>query len=57
VEILAEVRGVGEELLGDAADVDAGAAEGAGLRERDARAVARGNAGAADAARAAAYRE
>jgi hypothetical protein len=53
VEILAPVRGVGEELLRDAADVDAGAAEAIGLGNRDARAVARGNAAGANAARAA----
>jgi hypothetical protein len=51
------MRGVGKELLGDAADVDAGAAEGARLRDGDARTVARGNAAGADAAGAAAYGE
>jgi hypothetical protein len=34
LEVLAEMRGVGEQLLGDAADVDAGAAEAAVLGER-----------------------
>jgi hypothetical protein len=53
VEILAPVRGVGEELLRDAADVDAGAAEAAGLGDRDARPVGRGDAAGANAARAA----
>jgi hypothetical protein len=57
LEILAEMRGVGEELLRDAADVDAGAAEAAGLGDRDLRAVAGGNAACAYAAGAASYRE
>jgi hypothetical protein len=56
-EVLAEMRGVGEELLRDAADVDAGAAEAAGLGERDLGAVRGGNAAGANAAGAAAYRE
>jgi len=56
-EILTEVRGVGEQLLRDAADVDAGAAEAAVLGDRDLGAVARGNAARAYAARAAADRE
>jgi hypothetical protein len=56
-EILTEMRGVGEEFLGDAADVDAGAAEAAVLGDRDLGAVARGNAARAYAARAAADRE
>jgi hypothetical protein len=53
VEILAPVRGVGEELLRDTADVDAGAAEAVRLGDRDARAVGRGNAAGANTARAA----
>src|SRR5437762_277174 len=54
LEILAEMRRVREQLLGDAADVDAGAAEAAGLGDRHARAVAGGHAARADPARAAA---
>jgi hypothetical protein len=57
LEILAEMRGVGEQLLGDAADIDAGAAEAAVFGDRDFRAVACADAARADAARAAAYRE
>src|SRR6185436_12451439 len=53
VKILAPVRGVGEELLRDAADVDAGAAEAIGFGDRDLRAVSGGNAAGANAARAA----
>jgi hypothetical protein len=53
-EVLAEMRGVGEQLLRDAADVDAGAAEAAGLGERDPGAIGSGDAAGADAARAAA---
>jgi hypothetical protein len=53
VEILAPVRGVGEKLLWDAADVDAGAAEAVGLGDRYARAVGRRDAAGANAARAA----
>jgi len=53
VEILAKVRGVGEELLRDAADIDASAAEAVGLGDGYARAVARGDAAGANAARAA----
>jgi hypothetical protein len=34
LEVLAEMRGVGEQLLGDAADVDAGTAEAAVLGDR-----------------------
>jgi hypothetical protein len=51
------MRGVGEELLRDAADVDAGAAEQARLGDGDARAVVRGEAARAYAAGAAAYGE
>jgi len=51
------MRGVGEQLLGDATDVDAGAAEGARLGDGDTRAVACGYAAGANAAGAAAYRE
>src|SRR5258706_13500137 len=40
LEILAEMRGLGEQLLRDAADVDAGAAEQIRLADRDARPVA-----------------
>src|SRR5258708_37264138 len=57
LEILPEVRGVGEELLRDAADVDAGAAEETGLGDRDARPVAGADPACADAAGAASYRE
>jgi hypothetical protein len=57
LEILAEMRGVGEQLLRDAADVDAGAAEAAVLGDRYSGAVARGHAAGTDAARAAADRE
>jgi hypothetical protein len=53
MEILAPVRGVGKELLRDAADVDAGAAEAIGLGDRDARAVARRDAAGANASGAA----
>src|SRR5207244_7589438 len=54
LEILAEMRRVREQLLGDAADVDAGAAEAVGLGDRHARAVGGGHAARADPARAAA---
>jgi hypothetical protein len=54
LELLAEMRGVGKELLRDAADVDAGAAEAAFLGDRYLGAVAGGNAAGTDAARAAA---
>jgi hypothetical protein len=57
LEILAEVRGVGEQLLRDAADVDAGAAEPARLGDGDARAVGGGNAARANAAGTASYGE
>jgi hypothetical protein len=57
LEVLAEMRGVGEQLFRDAADVDAGAAEAARLGDGDARAVARAYAARANTTRAAAYRE
>jgi hypothetical protein len=57
LEILAEMRRVREQLLGNAADVDAGAAEAARLGDRDARAVACGDAACADAAGSASYGE
>jgi len=57
LEVFSPVRGVGEELLRDAADVDAGAAEAAVLGDRDLRAVGRRDTARADSARAAAYRE
>jgi hypothetical protein len=57
LEILAEMRGVGEQLLGDAADIDAGAAEAAVFGDRDFRTVACGDPARADPARTAAYRE
>jgi hypothetical protein len=57
LEILAEMRGVGEQLLGDAADVDAGAAEAAVFGDRDFRAIAGRDAARADPARTPAYRE
>jgi hypothetical protein len=57
LEILAVVRRVAEQLLGDAADVDAGAAEAPGLGDRDARAVACGDAARPYAARSASYGE
>jgi len=44
------VRGVGQQLLRDAADVDAGAAEAARLGNRDARAQRGGNTAGANAA-------
>jgi hypothetical protein len=44
------MRGVGEQLLRDAADVDAGAAEAVGLGDRDLRAIAGGDAAGANAA-------
>jgi hypothetical protein len=47
------MRGVGEELLRDAADVDAGAAEAVGLGARDLRAKRGGEAAGANAAGAA----
>jgi hypothetical protein len=53
LEVLAEMRGVGEELLRDAADVDAGAAEAVGLGDRDLRAKRGGEAAGANAAGAA----
>src|SRR5437588_568961 len=52
LEILAEMRRVREQLFGDAADIDAGAAEAVGLGDRYARAVGGGHAARADAARA-----
>jgi hypothetical protein len=57
LEVLAEMRGVGEQLLRDAADVDAGAAEAAVLGDADLGAVAGGDAARAYAARACAYGE
>src|SRR5256885_3038376 len=57
LEFLAPVGRVGEELLRDAADVDAGAAEKARFGDGDCRAIARRDAARAYAARAAAYRE
>ncbi len=57
LEILAEMRGVGEQLLRDAADVDAGAAEAAVLGDRYFGAVASAHAAGTHAARAAADRE
>jgi len=57
LQFVAEVRRVGEEFLRDAADVDAGAAEAARLRDRDARAERGRDAAGANAPRAAAYRE
>ena len=54
LQFVAEMRGVGKELLRDAADVDAGAAEAARLGDRDARAKRCADAARANAARAAA---
>jgi hypothetical protein len=51
------VRGVGEQLLRDAADVDTGAAEAAGFGDRDARAEVGGETAGAYAPGTAAYRE
>jgi hypothetical protein len=51
------VRGVGEQLLRDAADVDAGAAEAAGFGDRDARAEIGGDAAGTYPAGPSAYRE
>jgi hypothetical protein len=56
-EVLAKMRGVGKQLLRDAADVDAGAAEAARLGDRDLCSVPGRDAARADPARAAAYRE
>jgi hypothetical protein len=50
LQVVAEMRGVGEKLLGDAADVDAGAAEAARLGNRDARAQRGADAAGANAA-------
>ena len=57
VEILVEVGRVAEQLLRDAADVHAGAAEALVLRDRDARAERSRHAARAHAARAGADRE
>jgi hypothetical protein len=57
LELLAPVRRVGEELLRNAADVDAGAAEATRFGDRDLRAVGSRYAAGANAARAGAYRE
>jgi hypothetical protein len=57
MHVVAEVRRIGEELLRDAAHVDAGAAEASGLGDRDARAEAGREAGGAYAARSAADHE
>jgi hypothetical protein len=54
LEVLAEMRRVGEELLRDAADVDAGAAEAVGFGDRDLGAVGGADTACPDAARAAA---
>jgi len=51
------VRGVGEKLLRNAADVDTGAAEAPGFGDRDARAQVGGEAAGANAAGTPAYRE
>ena len=52
MDALHDVRRVVHDLLGDAADVDAGAAQGALLADGDLRAVRRGAARARDAAAA-----
>ena len=57
LEFVAHVRGVGEQLLRDAADVHAGTAEAAGLGDRDARAEIGGDAAGAYPAGPSAYRE
>jgi hypothetical protein len=57
LEVLAEMRRVGKELLRDAADVDARAAEAIGFGDRDLRAIARRDAADANAAGAASYGE
>jgi hypothetical protein len=57
LEILAKMRGVGEQLLRDAADVDAGAAEAAVFGDGDFRAVGGRDTACTDSAGAAAYRE
>jgi hypothetical protein len=54
LQLVADVGRVGEKLLRDAADVDAGAAEAAGFGDRDARTEGGGDAARADPARAAA---
>jgi hypothetical protein len=51
------MRRVGKELLRDAADVDARAAEAIGFGDRDLRAIARRDAADANAAGAASYGE
>jgi hypothetical protein len=51
------VRGIGEELFRNAADIDAGAAEAAGLGDRRARTEIGGEAAGANPAGAAAYGE
>src|SRR3954468_11859556 len=57
LEFFAPMRGVGEKLLRDAADVDAGAAEAARLGDRHLRAIGRADAARAHAAGAGAYGE
>src|SRR3954465_2363576 len=57
LELLAPVRRVGEKLLRDAADIDAGAAESARLGDGDFRAIGGRDAARAHTAGAAAYRE
>lgn len=53
LQVVAEVRCVGKQLLRDAADVDAGAAEAAGLGDRDAGAECGADAARANPARTA----
>jgi hypothetical protein len=57
LEVLAEMRRVGEELLRDAADVDAGAAEAIGFGDRDLGSVGCGDPARANATGAASYGE
>jgi hypothetical protein len=57
LQVFADVRCVGKQLLRDAADVDAGAAEAPGFSDRDARAQVGGEAAGANAAGTPAYRE
>ena len=57
LKVVAEVGGVGKQLLRDAADVDAGAAKAARLGDCDARAQVAAEAARANAARTAAYGE
>jgi hypothetical protein len=56
-KVFPPVRGVGEQLLRDAADIDAGAAEAAVFGDGDFRAIGGRDTTCTDSARAPAYRE